>query len=137
MAITMKNLNDRISTLEGKASTTPINMKNLSDRLANLEATAKKWEIVTYPSGEYGKSKTLTIPAHLVDYNFAVISISETYVNTLFFVSSSPTSVNGESVTTAKIGGGMWFTKSGSTIVASRNSNITLQFGQIQIMFYK
>lgn len=47
MAITMKNLNDRTSALEGKASTTPITMKGLADRLANLEATAKKWEEAT------------------------------------------------------------------------------------------
>jgi tRNA G37 N-methylase Trm5 len=43
----MKNLNDRTSALEGKASTTPITMKGLADRLANLEATAKKWEEAT------------------------------------------------------------------------------------------
>lgn len=51
MAITMKNLNDRTSALEGKASTTPITMKGLADRLANLEATAKKWEEATLTIG--------------------------------------------------------------------------------------
>lgn len=55
MSITMKDLNDRTSALEGKASTTPITMKGLNDRLSNLEATAQKWKEYSFniPDGTF------------------------------------------------------------------------------------
>lgn len=76
MALTMKNLNDRISALEDKSATTPITMKGLSDRLSNLEATAKKWiEYTLTTSGQYqiweGTSKrsfSIPTPANLKEF---------------------------------------------------------------------
>ena len=68
MAITMKNLNDRTSALEGKAATTPITMKGLSDRLDNIEATAKKWEETTFTIKhltDVSNNVTLSLPQNI------------------------------------------------------------------------
>jgi hypothetical protein len=72
MAITMKNLNDRTSALEGKSSTTPITMKGLDDRLSNLEKTAKKWAVVTLTSSNTGKS--FLIPEEYRGWNYCILN---------------------------------------------------------------
>lgn len=102
MAITMKNLNDRISTLEGKASTTPITMKGLSDRLDNIEATAKKWEegIITIPSGtQVQNTISRDMPNNLKEL-YDGSSKMQSIAGTLWFGSGSETlSASGGSLT--------------------------------------
>lgn len=75
MAITMKNLNDRTSALEGKASTTPITMKGLSDRLDNIESTAKQWEIVTCSLN----NNTGTLSKNYTGWNYTLLSATAIY----------------------------------------------------------
>lgn len=72
MAITMKNLNDRISKLEGKASTTPITMKGLNDRLTALEKSSVVSIVTINKSG----SNLYPIPTEHQGKNFVVITTS-------------------------------------------------------------
>lgn len=56
MSITMSDLNNRVATLEGKSSTTPITMSDLKNRIEALEARpVKDWAILnaSEPYGEY------------------------------------------------------------------------------------
>lgn len=132
MAISLNNHESRINSIN-------TNISSLGTRITKLENAppSKQWEIVTYPSGGSGKTKTLTIPSHLTSYNFAVISISKTYTTAVLYVSSSPTSVNGGTNGPQKVSAGISFAKNGNTIIVSRYTSLTINFGQIQIMFYK
>lgn len=131
--ITMSNLNTRIATLEGKAATTPITMKGLADRLANLEATAKKWEIVTLSSSDYGKN--FLIPTQYIGWNYCVLDANyktgkgyEAYIS------------NGKMFKTITVG-----TVKINTFVTSISGNyINVEFGEsnfrdysLKVLFYK
>ena len=107
MGITMKSLNDRISVLEGKVSTTPITMKGLSDRLDNIEATAKQWEIVDIPCSWISNTDYINgaIPSKYANMNYVFHSIN------IRNASGSTSSLN-----TSNINANLSFSKSGNTI---------------------
>ena len=139
MAITMKDLNDRISTLEGKAATTPITMKNLSDRVANLEATAKKWEIVTINP----TSNQYLIPEAYRGWSWIIFNVSQSLTNKLSNAGKATCGLtNGKSLIhwveptgIGYRGFTLTFSQSGNYIVPSIVSYGGL--GAIKIMFYK
>lgn len=140
MAITMKNLNDRIATLEGKAATTPITMKGLADRLANLEATAKKWEEVTIQLSNVGLNLIGNFDTKFDSYKYAILSISFTCdksgqntpgmsinVNTSTASASANNNVNAGSATITKTSGKFTF----------KASNGFVGGGSLKVLFYK
>lgn len=134
MAITMKNLNDRIATLEGKTSTTPITMKGLSDRLDNIEATAKDWAVVNL--GTNSTNPTLSFDSKYSNYNYAIVSASVNMYqrgsSSDITISTSNTNVN------AKTKGSFKISKSTNSFKISIDmSGYYIRNVSLTVIFYK
>lgn len=77
MAITMSNLNNRVSALEGATARTPITMKSLNDRITALENNPPRDCIVI--SVNKTLPCTISIDTKYNNYNLAILSCSGYY----------------------------------------------------------
>lgn len=143
MAITMKNLNDRTSALEGKASTTPITMKGLSDRLDNIEATAKDWAIVTLSNSGSSTNPRYNFDTKYQSYNFCILSGSAEYMPYNWASATMGISGDGKTISggmgTGQSSGGFSgsVTYSKNTGYFSLNRSVMSCSSSIKVLFYK
>lgn len=148
MAITMKNLNDRIATLEGKATTTPITMKSLYDRLTALEAKGE-YALIDLTASNSSNTRSVnfgTIPEkYRSGYNFLVCDFSGITWGSRYDLTFNKSNNTGNlylpDSNWTGVGFNFNFSLNGTNIVLNGSGDSFVKFStsgaKIKVLFYK